>query len=129
MTVDGLRHARRIIPDFQVHGMKCEAGVVMLDGWNATYEIDLIEPVGPRIGKHAPGKLKAGYEARNLAQWNRAAGQNRTQRLSLPWPGTTLEIENRTNSRRCEYEVEARIVGEPLTMTLLERTFERDCGD
>jgi hypothetical protein len=127
-AVDGtLRRARRTIPDFQVHGMRCEADVVLLDGWDATYEINLTHPVDPRIGKHAPGRLR-GYSTMNLAQWNRAAATDRTQRIDIPWGGATLEIVNGPGNGRCQYKVLSRLVGKGEPLILVDRQFERDCG-
>lgn len=128
-AVDGtLRKARRTIPDFQVHGMRCESDVVLLDGWDATYEIDLRHPVDPRIGKHAPGKLRRDYSTTNLAQWNRGAGTSRTQRINIPWGGATLEIVNGPGEGHCRYKVVSRLVGKGEPVILVDREFERDCG-
>lgn len=128
LAEDGtVRRARRTIPDFQVHGMSCEADIVMLDGWDATYEIDLVHPVDPRWGRHKPGELLKGYARMNLAQWNRAAGENRTQRLAL-WGRAMLEIINGKGLKPCEHTVLTRVVGTDAPYVLLDRTFERNCG-
>ena len=107
--------------------MSCEPDVVMLDGWDVTYEIDLTHPVEPRWGKHQPGELQKGYSRMNLAQWNRAAGQNRTQRIAL-WGRVMLEIINGEGVRQCQWTVLSRIVGAHVPYVLLDRTFDRDCG-
>lgn len=128
-AVDGtLRRARRTIPVFQVHGMRCETDVVLLDGWDATYEIDLTHPVDPRIEKHPAGKLRRDDSATNLAQWNRAAATGRTQRISIPWGGATLEIVNSAGDGPCQYKVLSRMVGKGEPLILVDRQFERDCG-
>ena len=107
--------------------MKCEPDVVLLDGWDRTYEINLIHPVDPVSAPHAAGKLR-GYPALNLAQWNRRAATTTSQRVPLPWSGSQLVIANSRGSKPCRYTVNTRVVRGNERVELLSRTYERDCG-
>ena len=107
--------------------MRCDSNVVVLDSWDATYEVHLRLPVDVRSTKHGPGRLRKDFARMNLAEWNKAAGQNRIQRIALPWPHTTLEIVNRQGKTRCEFTVRSQVTGSRAPYVLLERTFERNC--
>jgi hypothetical protein len=69
----GIAAAERVVlPDFQVHGMSCSAGMVRLVGWDSHFSVDVSVPGRPVItsrtqafdGKQTPPPGNLGYGAK-----------------------------------------------------------------
>ena len=57
--------------DFQVHGMKCDAGAVTLEAWDAGYLVDLSTPDHPTVTRR-PAVSPRPPEPPNLGHWAKA---------------------------------------------------------
>jgi hypothetical protein len=60
------------LDDFQVHGMRCHATVVELEGWTSAYSVDLSDPARPTVTSRPTVRAAAqSAPAANLGHWAR----------------------------------------------------------
>ena len=118
-----------VLPDFQVHAMRCGDSTVDLAGWDAVYTADLTSnSLGvSRTPLPRPGDFPAWPNA-NLAQWN--AG---SEMVELPWEVPHfVKIAIEATPRHCVRRLTTRLYRSGTTSplkTLVERDFRIECGE
>ena len=129
-----IKEIRSVLPDFQVHGMRCGSTAVELAGWDATYTFDMALH-SPHVSVEAlprPGDLPS-WPAENLAQWNGKARSSGAAIVELPWNARyVLKIEIAHAQHDCIKMLNTRLYHVGMTkpvMTLLERKVHVECGE
>ena len=79
-----------LLPDFQVHGMRCGPGSLQLLGWDSLYTVDpvashlsLTAARAPWAGQGSSRQPLTTYPGMNLGQWSRAARSGRADTTLL----------------------------------------------
>ena len=62
-----------VIPDFQTHGMKCDAELVNIRAWDGLFKINISDPLNPEINKTKLPDVNSlkldGFKEENLGNW------------------------------------------------------------
>ena len=115
--------AEIVIPEFQVHGMRCMENVVEVLGWGSVYRVDVRNRSRPRLAGESkipdPSAVVAEFRAGlgNLGYWNevvmKSGGVERTYVFEI---GVTrggpyqIRITTKPTGKECEIHVTSTLV-------------------
>lgn len=115
--------AEIVIPEFQVHGMRCTENVVEVLGWDSVYRVNVRDRDRPRLEGETKlsdrGAVAAQFRAGlgNLGYWNAAvrnAGDaERTDAVDLGVPAGgpyQIHVHTKPTGKKCEIQVTNTLV-------------------
>ena len=133
------------LPQFQVHGMRCEAGSVALLGWDSLYTVTvggahptIVATAAPWAGQGPTRQPLAAYGASNLGALSEAVRSWRSDTVRLPIRATrnqfVLAIDVTPHPTRCVFAVVTRLVQVDRaravrSVVLFDGEAPRECGE
>jgi hypothetical protein len=132
------------LPQFQVHGMICEEGRILVAAFDRLYTVSLGGRGQPntisetRYERPGAFPMDVSSRQRNLGAWSRPVNTLQAERVSLSTPASgteiVLEITPRAAAERCVTQITARVVmfgpsGQVAgDLTVFQGQGRRECG-